>query len=210
MKTSKHVTALNRLDACSTAVEYAAQFPTLQKAWDACERGDWMLWLIGKQVTSAPWSEDRKPLLACALDCAETIKHLWNDKTRAQVAVLRKWITGEVTTDRAQEARRQLYAAAAYAADAAYAAYAAAYAAAAAAYAAYAAAAAADAAYAAADAYAAAAAAYAADAAADAADAADAAADAADAAADAAAARKKNRQQTADIVRAHYPKAPKL
>ena len=178
-KTPKHITALNGLRACSSAVKYASQFPTLQKAWDACERGDWMLWLVGKQITSKPWSDDRKPLLACALDCAETVSHLWGAETKRSVDVLRKWIAGDATVKEAQEARRSLYAASAAAADAAYAAAAAAaaYAAADAAYAAYAAAAAA-----------AAAAAY----------------------ADADAARKRNQKQTADIVRRHYPKAPRL
>jgi hypothetical protein len=208
----QHIMQLKRLHACADAVAFAKDFPDLQSAWDACERGDWMLWLVGKTINCPPWSEGRKPLLACALDCAGTIEHLLRGPTKINIAVgvLRQWIAGDVDVEAAKQARHDLWNAAAYAAaadadadadaaaaeaeaadaaaaDAAYAAADAAYAAAA-----YAAAAYAAAAYAAADAYAAAAAA------------------AAYGAAAAYAAKQQKLKECADIVRRHYPQPSTL
>ena len=36
---------LKHAGACREAVEWAKPYATLQEAWDACERPDWMLWL---------------------------------------------------------------------------------------------------------------------------------------------------------------------
>lgn len=36
---------LVRLQACDDAVEWARGYDTMDAAWAACERGDWMLWL---------------------------------------------------------------------------------------------------------------------------------------------------------------------
>ena len=47
---------LVELHACADAVKWAINYPSLQAAWDACERDDWMLWLCGK-FTGKPWSE---------------------------------------------------------------------------------------------------------------------------------------------------------
>ena len=194
-----HIKQLNKLNACSAAVKYAKKFETLQSAWDSCERAEWMFWLIGKTTQSKAWSDERKPIVLCALECAETVKHLWPKKQEKQIEnsidVLKKWCDGEVDTENAKEARDALRAAAYAAADAADAADADAAAAAAAA------ADAAAAAYAAA-AYAAAAAAYAAADAAAAAYAADAYAATATAA--------DVRKQCANIVRGYYPQAPQL
>ncbi len=213
--------SLKELNACREAVEWAKDYPTLQKAWTACERGDWMLWFVGK-LSGDKESDSRKKLVLCACACARlALKHIpkGEKRPRKTIETAEKWARDEagITLDDVRIAYAYAYAtttaAAAAAADAADAADAAA---ADAADAAAAAAAAADAA--------AAAAADAADAAADAADAADAAAAAAaataaaaaaaaDAAADAAAydaydARKNTLKKCAEIVRQYYPKAP--
>ena len=39
---------LKRLGACPEAVEWASSYPTIQAAWEVCERGDWMLWFLSK------------------------------------------------------------------------------------------------------------------------------------------------------------------
>jgi len=163
---------------CREALEFRNQFSTFQEAWQACPRGDWMLWLAAKMKIN-------KRLLTLAKGrCAETVKHLMKDERsiRAIEAVI-AYGNGEI-----DDKELTTYAEAAYAAAAAFAAYIdaeAAYAAAAAAFAYVAA----DAAYAAA---------YAADAAA-VATFAYVAADAAYAAY--AAARKQNQLQTANICR---------
>jgi hypothetical protein len=191
--------ALVNMNACPETVEWARGYRSLSAAWKACDRGDWMLWLIGETTASEPWSEERKPLVRVGLECAQFVPWIEDDATLARIwclDALERWFTGEAGQD---EVIAAAYAAGA-AADAAGAAGAAAYAA----YAAYAAGAAADAAYAADAAGAAAYAAYAAGAAAYAAYAAyaaGAAADAAYAAADAV---------IADIVRKHFSKPPSL
>ncbi len=180
---------LRAIGACEKARKWAEDYPSLQAAWDACENGSWMCWLIGKTIDCPPWSDGRKPLLACCLDIAETVKKLWPKEQAADIAghiaTLRAWIGDTATVEAAREAKSGLWGCH----DAYYAYYAAA---AAAAYAYYAAAAAADAAYTAA---------Y--------------VADAAYYAAYAYAAawrtsKAKHLKQSAAIVRQHYPSPPRL
>jgi len=144
----KHTIYLKKLNACHDAVEWADQFKSMQEVWDNCERGDWMLWLLGKQA-GKPGTESRKKLVLTACRCARlTLKYVPKGEKRPLKAIqtAEKYAKG-IGDVSLQDVRDAAYAAA----DAAYAAYTA-YAAYAAAYAAYAAA---DAAYAAADAYAA-------------------------------------------------------
>ena len=112
MSSKDHVAYLRSLGACAEAIRYAQNYPSLQTAWDVCERGDWMLWLLGKQITSAPWSEVRKPLLTTALDCADTVAELRPMSVAAGIAktitVLRGWIAGEMSEVKARQARWQL------------------------------------------------------------------------------------------------------
>lgn len=124
MKTTLDV-KLRPLHACAESLQWAKGYTSATKAWRECQRGDCMLWLVGKQITSPPWSDSRKPLLACCLDCAETVKHLWPKerakKIIAAIGVLREWIAGTATIEQAKDARQKLYddAAAVYAAAAA-------------------------------------------------------------------------------------------
>ena len=37
---------LKQLSACAEAVTWARDHDSLQAAWDACQRGDWMVWLL--------------------------------------------------------------------------------------------------------------------------------------------------------------------
>jgi hypothetical protein len=182
---------LRRLGACDDALEWAAAYASPKKAWAECPRGDWMLWLLGKVIGAAcgPWSDGRKPLVDCALDCALTVEHLWPNKRKQQiedaVGAVRRWVRGEATTEEAKTAQRSLSKVAAATA-----------------------ATAADAATAAATAATAAATATAADATATAADAAYAAYAAATTAyADA---QTKSLQESADIVRRHFPNPPEV
>ena len=65
----KHTKYLKSLDACGEAVEWAKNYDTLQKAWDDCHRGDWMLWLLGAKV-GKPGTRSRKKLVLTACKCA--------------------------------------------------------------------------------------------------------------------------------------------
>ena len=149
---------LRDLGACRKAIDWAKAYPTLAEAWTACERADWMLWLLGR-TCGARGSEAHRALVLTACACARTVLHLvraGEDRPRIAIETTEQWARGENGVTLADVR--------AYAAYAAYAA----------AYAAYASADAADAS-ASASAYAAADSAYAAYASADAADAADAA-----------------------------------
>ncbi len=176
---------IKRMEPCGDALEWAEGYDTIEEAWEKCERGDWMLWLLEK-LSGDPKSEARKKLVLIACRCARLslpcVKK-GEKRPRKAIETAEAWAHGGVGVT-LEDVRT--------AAAAAYAAYAAAYAAAA--YAAYAAAYAAYAAHAAA--YAAHAAAYAAYAAADATDAAD--------------ARWSTLKKCADIVREYYPEAPTL
>ena len=197
-----NVQKLTELNACHKAVKWAKKQKNPQQAWDNCERGDWMLWLICKTIAGKSMSDKRKHLVLAACDCTElALKYVvgGEDRPRKTIEIIRKWAKGDNSIS---ERDLRNVAAAAYAT---YAAYAADADADAAAYAAAAAAAAAAAYAADAAAYAAAAyAAYAAYAAADA----DAAAADADAAAYAAAAKYETLKQCANIVRKYYPNPP--
>ena len=115
---SRKLVAMN---ACEDAVAWAAGQPSLAVAWKECKRGDWMLWLIGRKTKGKPWSDERKPLVACAIDCALLARQYMPKGSIDGLAVWRRWCDGKATWDEAGEARRSLYAAAAYAAYAAYA-----------------------------------------------------------------------------------------
>lgn len=122
-------------EACSPSIRWIKQnnIQSLEDAWHACERGDWLFWMAKRLGISK-----RKLALGGAL-CAHTVVHLMTDsRSREAVRITFLWGRGKASDKQLREARE---AAAAAAADAAaYAAYAAAYAADVAAEAAYAAA----------------------------------------------------------------------
>ncbi len=176
----RHWTDVLPRDACHPAIKWARTQPDAETAWQACARGDWMLWWLGR-IAGAPGSDARRALVLCCCDVASIARRHTSGAARRAFdrcqRATRSWAHGRGAT------LDDVRAAAADAADAAYAAYAA-YAAAYAAYAADAA----DAAYAA-----------------DAADAADAAYAAYAADADA---RTRTLARCARIVRRHYPHSP--
>jgi hypothetical protein len=189
---------LHKLSACKEAREWAAQYDTLDEAWSACPKGDWMLWLWGRYCGES-FDDRRRPLVLATIECARLALPFFerkrpNDRRpREALDIAERWGRGGAVTqqeieDAADDARDAAYAAyaAASAAASASAANASAYAAYAAAYASYAD----DASTAA---RASAAAAYAAFVSADA------------ASSDAAASRASLLAQCADIVRRHMP-----
>jgi len=139
----KHIEYLKKLNACTEAVIWAKQFNTTQEAWDNCERGDWMLWLLGKQ-SGKPGTKSRKKLVLTACKCARlSLKCVPESEKRPIEAIqtaerYAKGVKGVSLQDVRKAAcaadDAAVYVAAVYAA--AYAAYAAAYAATYAAYAA--------------------------------------------------------------------------
>jgi hypothetical protein len=64
-----YINDLEKLNACEDAVEWCKDYKTLQAAWNACKRGDWMLWLIGR-MSGPSESASRKKLVLIACQCA--------------------------------------------------------------------------------------------------------------------------------------------
>jgi len=140
------MTALETVGACREAREWLRaerkRRPGAKRSierWEACPRGDWLLWLAAKAGV------DRRMVVmaACAV-AREALVHVpaGGDRPRRCIETAERWCRGEATIEDVRVARRTAAAAAHADADAADAAHAAAaYAAAAAAYAAAAAAA---------------------------------------------------------------------
>ena len=71
---------LKAFGACNKAVEWARTQPSATAAWKACERGDWMLWLLGERCRTT--AQHRRLVLA-ACDCAATaLKYIPKDEKR--------------------------------------------------------------------------------------------------------------------------------
>jgi len=125
----KHINYLKKLGACFEAVGWAEQFDSPQEAWDSCERGDWMLWLLGKQ-SGKPGTKSRKKLVLTACKCARlSLKYVSKGEKRPlkAIQIAEKYAKGIEGITLQDVMNAAAYAAAAYAA--AYATYAAAYAA---------------------------------------------------------------------------------
>ena len=113
---------LSKLNACAEAVKWASTQPSPAAAWKNCQRGDWMLWLLGRVRTGEPWSDERKTLVACAAECASMagtcvrlnslLAWVWC------VDACERWARGEADRDEVIAARNAA-AAAAYSAAAA-------------------------------------------------------------------------------------------
>ena len=87
--------------ACGDAVAWARHYPTAQAAWDACERGDRMLWIWGRLDAGEPWSDKRKPIVLAAARCAETALPIYevhypgDRRPRNVVDLYTRWALGE-------------------------------------------------------------------------------------------------------------------
>ena len=100
---------LKALDACSEAIEWAREQPSLETAWQVCQRGDWMLWLLGRMTKSKPWSDERKSLVRCACACA-SLEPKQANATRQCIKVTEAWCDGKVTMFQVIQARADVYA----------------------------------------------------------------------------------------------------
>ena len=90
---------LEKLNACREAIVWAAKQPEAQTAWTYCERGDWMLWLIGKMCE--PNSDIHKRLVLAACRCARlSLQYIPAGEMRplAAIETAERWTRGEATT----------------------------------------------------------------------------------------------------------------
>jgi hypothetical protein len=87
---------LEKVGACRPAVEWARQYPTFHEAWQACPRGDWMLWLISR-TSSLKGPALRKLVLAKAR-CGKLALHLMeNPQSRRAVRMAERFGLGRAT-----------------------------------------------------------------------------------------------------------------
>ena len=78
---------LVRLGACSEAVKWARRYKSPAAAWAACDRGDWMLWLLARKSGDAG-SDARRTLVLAACACARlALTHVPADEHRPLYAI---------------------------------------------------------------------------------------------------------------------------
>ena len=105
---------------CTEALRFRMQYQTFKEAWQACPRGDWMLW-IAQRV-----GVDLRTITRAKALCALTVRHLMKDERSIKACeVALKFADGEATREEldaaADDADAAAYAAYADAAAAAYA-----------------------------------------------------------------------------------------
>ncbi len=106
---------LEKFNACRDAIDWAKAQPSFKKAWETCERGDWILWIAAKTQV------DQRLLVSAACDCAVTaLKFVakGEDRPRKAIAAARAWVKGKATLSEVGAAT-DAASAAAYAASAA-------------------------------------------------------------------------------------------
>jgi len=123
---SKTIRAVTDLNPCLEAIVWLKKQKSPQAAWRACERGDWMLWLLGK-LSGEPGSDARRKLVLAACACARlSLEYVpkGEDRPRKTIETAEAWAKYRrgVTLDDVRKAVAAAYAAyaaayAAYAAD---------------------------------------------------------------------------------------------
>jgi hypothetical protein len=59
--------------ACAAAINWAAAQPSFAHAWNVCERGDWLLWWMGRTRGGDSESPERRKLVLAACQCARLV-----------------------------------------------------------------------------------------------------------------------------------------
>ncbi len=89
---------IRKMGACSDAVKWGEHFKTLEEAWAKCERGDWMLWFLGK-LAGGVGSDSRKKLALVACQCARlSLTNVKKGETGPlkAIEITEAWARGEV------------------------------------------------------------------------------------------------------------------
>lgn len=100
------------LNACSEGVEFARRFDTYQEAWNACQRGDFMLWLAGK-LSGEIGSDARKQLVLAACACARLALPFvkkGENSPRLAIETAEAYVRGEATLEAVRSAYSSAYA----------------------------------------------------------------------------------------------------
>lgn len=106
MTTKPFLRKIRALGACPEAVEWLASQPSAAAAWRTCKRGDWMLWLIGRLDKSKPWSNERKPLVRCAVECARlSLRYTKDPRVLACIETVERWCDGKAAREDVEKTR---------------------------------------------------------------------------------------------------------
>ena len=94
---------LRALGACDDAVEWAATQPSYAEAWETCQRGDWLLWLLGR-VAGPFGSPSHREIVGAVSACARTALPIFeaavpgDGRVRACLDLLDRYAGGEVVS----------------------------------------------------------------------------------------------------------------
>jgi len=95
---------IEKFNPCKEAIGFRKEFKSFKDAWDACPRGDWMLWLASKLKV------DKRLLTLTKGYCAKTVEHLMKDERSINA------VDAAIAFGEGKISREELNAAAAYAA----------------------------------------------------------------------------------------------
>ena len=97
-----YIEKIVELEACDSSINWleSHNFPTLQDAWNACERGDWMSWLIEHTMEEVGDMEQHEKLVLAFIECLGLCKEmipedLMERATETALASVRKEVSSE-------------------------------------------------------------------------------------------------------------------
>src|SRR3990172_6176815 len=102
----REIEILRGMGACVAAVGdgkknrgWLEDQPTNETAWKVCERGDWMLWLIGR-ITDRSDDAGLRRLTLAKVGCAKLVLHLMKDeRSRKAIEVAERVGRGDATRE---------------------------------------------------------------------------------------------------------------
>src|SRR3990167_2456904 len=89
---SKLVNILENLNACHKSIKWLSGVDNIQQAWEQCERGDWMLWVL------ANLKADRKKVVLSACGCARlSLRFNPDERVLHAIETAEAWTAGKAT-----------------------------------------------------------------------------------------------------------------
>jgi hypothetical protein len=82
-------TDISKFDPCIDGAAFYEKYFDFESAWNACECGDWMLWIANKL------GADERLMYRAKAMCANTVRHLMRDP-RSTADICREILTKEI------------------------------------------------------------------------------------------------------------------
>lgn len=92
------------MSACEEAIEWCEKYNTLQEAWQACERAEWMMKLISKTIND---ETNRKSFVLISDKCTRlylSCATKYDDRSLKAIEVVEAWIRGRATLNEVKSA----------------------------------------------------------------------------------------------------------